>query len=614
MQRIALPEELMETLTPTDDDAREQQRNEVLLAYLELAETGQAPDRQEWLARYPELAAELSEFLAVGDRLNGLASPLRELSQAGRQPGGPLVDLGTLTRLGDFHLLREIGRGGMGVVYEAEQLSLRRRVALKILSFAAALDPKQLQRFQHEAQAAAQLHHTNIVPVFAVGCDRGVHYYAMQYIEGQSLAALIREQRGMRNAECGMVKTAAAKSAAGSSSAVRVPGSAFFRKVAELGLKAADALDHAHQMGVVHRDIKPANLLLDVRGTLWVADFGLALVRSDAALTQTGELLGTLRYMSPEQALGRRAVVDHRTDIYSLAATLYELATLRPVCAGEDRQEVLRQVTEEEPRPPRALDPAIPAELETILLKSLAKNPGERYATAREMADDLARFLEDKPIQAKRPTLLDRALKWSRRHKQLVALAAAMLLCGTAGLTVTTLLVVREQANTQAALERERQQAQQAQADYEAAGRMVDLVLEIAQKDLVNKRPIEAKRLVLEQLLPHCRQLAARHAEMAALQSRVERMLHEIDVHLWFRQSMQLVTRAQKELELSAGQSELVEKLFGQLEKHRQENLEGLATPRLDEQKQLFDDAMGKILTPEQMRRFQQLRTERRPP
>src|SRR5262249_23357129 len=178
---------------------------------------------------------------------------------------------------------------------------------------------------------------------------------------------------------------------------------AFFRIIAQLGVQAAEALEHAHGLGVIHRDIKPANLLLEGGGHLWVADFGLARFQTEGSLTQTGEVVGTLRYMSPEQALGRHALVDQRTDVYSLGATLYELRTWHAVHAGRDREKLLRQIEREEPRPPRQRNPAVPADLETVVLKALAKEPAERYATAQALADDLRRFLEDRPILARRP-------------------------------------------------------------------------------------------------------------------------------------------------------------------------------------------------------------------
>jgi serine/threonine protein kinase len=204
---------------------------------------------------------------------------------------------------------------------------------------------------------------------------------------------------------------------------------------AQLGVQGAEALEHAHQMGIVHRDVKPANLLVDVRGQLWITDFGLAQVLSDTKLTLTGDLVGTLRYMSPEQALARRALVDHRSDLYSLGVTCYELLTLEHAFEGRDRQELLRQIAFEEPLPPRRCNPGIPHELETIVLKAMAKNPAERYATAQELADDLRRFLEDRPIQARRPTLLQKARKWTHRHRAVVRVvqgALAVLLVGLA--------------------------------------------------------------------------------------------------------------------------------------------------------------------------------------
>ncbi len=188
--------------------------------------------------------------------------------------------------------------------------------------------------------------------------------------------------------------------------------SEYFRTVAKLGVQAAEALEHAHDQGVIHRDIKPSNLLVDVEGNLWVTDFGLAQVQSGAALTATGDVLGTLRYMSPEQALAKRPLVDQRSDVYSLGATLYELLTLEPAFPGRDRQELLRQIAFEEPRLPRRLMKAIPAELDTIVMKAMSKELTGRYETARELRDDLVRFLEDKPILARRPTRAERLIKW----------------------------------------------------------------------------------------------------------------------------------------------------------------------------------------------------------
>ena len=318
--------------------------------------------------------------------------------------------------------------------------------AQKVLPFAATIDPRQLQRFQNEARAAAGLHHTNIVPVYGVGCERGVHYYAMQFIEGRTLADLIAHQQGTSPSQVPTMDAAEAGAAAASAPTVpraaqatsaALRDAAYYRRAAEWGIQAAEALDCAHTLGVVHRDVKPANLKVDATGRLWVTDFGLAQVQSDVRLTMTGDLVGTLRYMSPEQALAKRVVIDHRTDVYSLGATLYELLTLRPAYAGHDRQELLREIAFEEPKLPRRLNKAIPAELEIIVLKAMEKNPTERYVTAKELADDLRRFLEDRAIRAKRPTLRQRVGKWARRHRPVVWAAAVVLFLAASMLTGT---------------------------------------------------------------------------------------------------------------------------------------------------------------------------------
>jgi tetratricopeptide (TPR) repeat protein len=325
-------------------------------------------------------------------------------------------------------------------------------VALKVLPYAGMLDPRQLQRFHNEAQAAACLHHTNIVPVYFVGSERGVHFFAMQFIDGQTLAAVIRQLRQPAEqtpeehttayqpadhpspaADTEPLTRQLTRSGAGSKR-----GREFYRQVAELGAQAAEALDHAHQMGIVHRDVKPGNLLLDNAGRLWVTDFGLAHIQhGEASLTMTGDLVGTLRYMSPEQALAKRAVIDHRTDVYSLGATLYELLALEPVFGGKDRQELLRQIAFEEPRRPRRLNKAVPRELETVVLKAMEKNPGDRYATAQELADDLERWLKDEPIRARRPTVMQRLRRWARRHRPVVAgLAGGLLMLLVLGIVL----------------------------------------------------------------------------------------------------------------------------------------------------------------------------------
>ncbi len=360
----------------------------VLDQFLADLQAGRAPDKAALLADHPELAAQLENCLAGIEFVHRAAKP----------------QSGTPSQLGDFRIVREVGRGGMGVVYEAEQLSLKRKVALKVLRFGVTADQEVMQRFQREAETVAHLHHTNIVPIHAVGCEQGVHYYAMQFIEGQSLA------------------TVAAEAHAGDVSQNIPP--ARFQQVAGWMLQAAEALAHAHQRGVIHRDIKPSNLILDPEGTVWLTDFGLAKRADEVTLTAAGVLMGTPRYMSPEQAAATRQPVDHRTDIYSLGATLYELATGKPVFDSQTPQGVLTQILNAEPVRPRLVQGQLPRDLETIILKCLAKEPARRYQTARELADDLRALLENRAIRARRMSLGERASRWVRKNRRSTAVSA----------------------------------------------------------------------------------------------------------------------------------------------------------------------------------------------
>jgi serine/threonine protein kinase len=415
-------------------------------------QAGEVIDWEGYAQRYPDKADQLRALLPALQMLAEAASSGAARSTIDRASAThPALVAGVL---GDYRLGRELGRGGMGVVYQAEQISLKRTVALKVLPFAAMLDQRQLQRFQTEAQAAACLHHPHIVPVYAVGHERGVHYYAMQYIDGQSLEALLRELRrlGSRhkptNSGGPAVTTIAPLAALSTEGSIKTR--AYFRTVARLGLEAAEALEHAHQSGILHRDIKPANLLLDQRGNLWITDFGLARCRGEGDVTRTGDLLGTLRCMSPEQALAKPNLVDQRADLYSLGATLYELLTLEPVFPGNDRQRLLRQIADEEPKPPRHRNRAIPVELETIVLKALAKAPAERYTTAQALADDLRRFLEDKAILARRPSIVEKVRRWARRHKGIVVAGLSVVVVCLGVLAVSNLRVARQRDEAEA--------------------------------------------------------------------------------------------------------------------------------------------------------------------
>jgi serine/threonine protein kinase len=326
----------------------------------ERLQSGERVDIDDYCQAHPQYAEQLRRLIPALEVLAGMGGKMESNELTDSLPGGKA--------LGDFQLVRQIGRGGMGVVYEAMQLSLNRRVAVKVLPFASMLDPRQLQRFKNEAQAAASLEHPHIVNVIFVGCERGVHFFAMRYIDGESLAQVIDECHQIGSPSHGTAPIAAISTEYSSDRR------SFYRTIARLGIEAARAIEHAHQVGMVHRDIKPSNLLIDREGQLWVTDFGLASVQGNSNLTMSGDLLGTLRYMSPEQASGRKGVVDHRTDIYSLGVTLYELLTGRTPFDSDDRQSLLRQIEEREPVPPRSCDAGIPVDLETIVLKAMAKS------------------------------------------------------------------------------------------------------------------------------------------------------------------------------------------------------------------------------------------------
>jgi WD40 repeat protein/serine/threonine protein kinase len=392
------------------------------------------------------------------------------LPGAGPAPGGrPLPE-----RLGDFRIIREVGRGGMGVVYEAEQVSLGRRVALKVLPRHALLDPAALERFRRESRAAAGLHHTNIVQVFGTGEQDGLHYFVMQFIPGLGLDVLIDElkqqlrpiraptktreaslaasaqgllsghladPRAAAVVEARTEKTPLPSSAWTDATGTEAPpavassggsGRTYWLSVARIGAQVADALAFAHAHGVVHRDIKPSNLLLDPRGTVWVTDFGLAKAAAEPEnLTHSGDVIGTLRYMAPERFLGKS---DARSDVYSLGVTLYELLTFRSPFAAGDRDQLLHQVLHAEPARPRKANSEVPRDLETIVLKAIAKEPSHRYQTAAELAEDLRRFVEDRPVRARRLTPPERLWRWCRRDPRTAALLGALLLALVGGL------------------------------------------------------------------------------------------------------------------------------------------------------------------------------------
>jgi tetratricopeptide (TPR) repeat protein len=443
-------------------------------------QAGEAPEVTDCVDRHPELKDVLPHILAALEAMQSARG--RSGPDSG---GGSLVqtnpsassakdetDPDTAARavLGDFTIVREIGRGGMGVVYEAFQRSLARRVALKMLPPAISVDVKAQARFRNESQAAAGLDHPNIVDVYGVGSEDGVHFYAMRFIEGWTLAQVIDALRSDDATPPAFVQPFLTPQR--------------FRHIAALGIQAAEALHHAHGRGVVHRDIKPGNLMIDREGHLWITDFGLAHMESAATLTASGHLVGTLRYMSPEQAHGRREAVDYRTDIYSLGATLYELATLAPVFDGTGREKLLRQIADAEPPKPRTVNRSVPVDLETILLRSLEKNSSDRYTSARELAEDLRRFVADRPILARPSGLASQAVKWARRHTRLLATVAVGLAFAVAGLGTALAWVMSERNAARLAAAGERHQAKLAdEARRESDRRLVAVEREAKRAD-----------------------------------------------------------------------------------------------------------------------------------
>ncbi len=481
--------------------------------FLERYRRGERPSIGEYTQAHPELAEEIRELFPALVMIEEVG-PADTRDQENGAGGVPALE-----RLGDYRILREVGRGGMGLVYEADQEKLGRHVALKVLPPQPGGDPVRLERFRREARAAARMHHTNIVPVFDVGEHQGVHYYAMQFIRGQGLDQVLRELKRMRpgrppagrpegesNFSASLAEGMAtgafqpaesggngpppgesdppATDAAGTSALSDRSESRYYRSVARVGLQAAEALAYAHAHKILHRDIKPSNLLLDAQGTVWVTDFGLAKEEGDD-LTRTGDIVGTLRYMAPERFNG---TTDARSDIYSLGLTLYELLTLRPAFDESDRARLVHRIAREEPPRPRKLDPGIPRDLETVVLKAADKDPGRRYQSAEELADDLRRFLADQPVRARRTSPAERAWRWCRRNPAVAASTAlaAVLLIATAAVSSVAAVWLGEERN---ATREQLRLTEQAETQAREAGRRAR-----AEKGRAEEQELTARR------------------------------------------------------------------------------------------------------------------------
>ncbi len=419
---------------------------------------GERPTFAEYTERYPDQAHRIRELFP-----QLLAAERRANVHGATGPFGPIEGGQQVPKsIGDFQIVREIARGGMGIVYEAVQESLGRQVALKVLPSGPFSRGPYLERFYREARAAGRLHHTNIVPVFGVGNADGIHYYAMQYIEGMGLDAVVKEIRQRRglpaiahgndtqaenrqtrdhsgvaplgdfelgpasilpdttdSAELAIVNKNLADLAAST-------GPPYFRSVARLGVQIAEALAYAHDQNVLHRDVKPSNLLLDKHGILWITDFGLAKSDGDD-LSGPDDIVGTLRYMAPERF---KAKSDARSDIYALGMTLYEMIALRPAFNDEDRFRLVERINKERPQKLRDIDPGLPRDLETIILKSIQRDGQHRYASATELGDDLRRFLNDRPIAARRASRIEELSRWCRRNPVVAGLAGLVMVLG----------------------------------------------------------------------------------------------------------------------------------------------------------------------------------------
>ncbi len=539
-------EEISEERNPVDRIAEQ---------FAERIRRGEHPRIETYLNAHPDLADELEVVLpAVALIESSKRSALQQLLPADRDghdgPTGHGKPIAMPRRLGDYWILGEVGRGGMGVVYEAEQESLGRRVAIKVLPANSLPDRRQVERFLREAKAAARLHLTNIVTVFDIGQQDDLHYYVMQFIRGRALDQVLDDLRHhrpirfpnhpetpeafripedspspapttTRDADTGDLDETVdfdhglavqPRVPATSEQRPEVPVSPFtvssvdvpepaeslppspsdgsrsrvltlleasqtldlsqiqpqtpeyFRAVAAIGVQVADALDYAHSQGTLHRDIKPGNLILDRQGAVWITDFGLAKLREQDNLTGTGDVIGTLRYMAPEQLHSR---AEPRSEIYSLGLTLYELLTLRPAFDAREHNQLLQQIAEATPPRPRQLVPHLPRDLETVVLMAIAPEPQRRYALARDLAEDLQRFLDDRPVRARRITPPERLWRWCRRNPIVAGLTglAASLLLAVAGIYMVATIKLMNARDLQ-------------QAEYQRAEANVDLALE----------------------------------------------------------------------------------------------------------------------------------------
>ena len=400
---------------------------------------GESPEISEYVDRLPERETEIRDIFPTVVLMEQLKSKHESVSTLSPQPSSGLE---LPTQIGNYELLREIGRGGMGVVFEAVQQGLDRQVALKVMNANAITSESQHRRFQREVLSAARLHHTNIVPVFAVGEDNGTHFYSMQYIDGIGLDKYIRQ---LGNRESTQPAQCATTCDIPASPSIRHSGNGqartehhrrdqaglptdpdHWKHVCQIGIQVAQALQYAHEKGILHRDVKPQNLLLDRSNNVWITDFGLAKFVDEPGATQTGKIVGTLMYMAPEQLQG---VASANSDVYSLGLTLYELLSLRPVHASESgRVSVSDRMKRREVVPLSTVNHRVPRDLETVIMKAIKHDSSDRYQTADEFAKDLQNCFEGRAISARRASGPEKLWKWARRNPALGSSLAAILI------------------------------------------------------------------------------------------------------------------------------------------------------------------------------------------
>ncbi len=433
---------------PDSSDALEKACSAFCDAWLK----GEAPDLEAYCRNHPRIEKQLrdsiEEFIGTVESLDlEVANKISRMSASCKETV-PAIDTVQGEQLGDFILLRELGRGGMGVVYEARQISLNRIVALKVLPAHLTLRQEAVERFRREAFSSAKMKHPGIVEIHAIGEEEGNHFFAMEFVEGAPLnriiAALHLANRYPTDGnQMGEVVELEKFRPTGRDEKPRraVAAGDFWNKsyietVCRIVAQVAAALEHAHKAGVIHRDVKPSNILVQSDGIAKLTDFGLARAEGLPSLTMTGELSGTPHYISPEQISSKQGTVDHRADIFSLGVTLYELITLQRAFDGKTSQEVMGKVTARDPTLPTKVARLIPKDLETICLKAMEKNPDRRYASAAELLDDLNRFLEFRPITAQPAGLVRRTNRWIRRSPARATVVVMLFLLVVVGPTI----------------------------------------------------------------------------------------------------------------------------------------------------------------------------------